>query len=169
MLRSVASVVVVCLLSVPTLFAQAPVRAVCDFDPNTQLAVEYQPISVNPSKPVFGHEIPYNKVWAPGGKPMTLFLNHPITVDGKEIPVGAYTMFVIRGANKWTVIISRSTDTSGRYNEDQDLARVPMQWGELPSPESTFSIYFAHVAPDHCTMRLDLNKTRAWVDFQNKK
>ena len=169
MLRSVAYLVAVCLLSVPTLFAQAPVRAVCDFDPNTQLAVEYQPISVNPSKPVFGHEIPYNKVWAPGGKPMTLFLNHPITVDGKEIPVGAYTMFVIPGANKWTLIISRSTDTSGRYNEGQDLARVPMQWGELSSPESTFSIYFAHVAPDQCTMRLDLSKTRAWVDFQNKK
>ena len=98
--RSVAYLVAVCLLSVPALFAQAPSTAVCDFDPNTQLAVEYQPISVNPSKPVFGHEIPYNKVWAPGGKPMTLFLNHPITVDGKDIPVGAYTMFVIPNANK---------------------------------------------------------------------
>lgn len=70
----------------------------------------------------------------------------------------------------WTWLdISRSTDTSGRYNEDQDLARVPMQWGELSSAESTFSIYFAHVAPDQCAMRLDLNKTRAWVDFRNKK
>lgn len=167
--RSVASLVAVCLLSVPALFAQAPATAVCNFDPNTQLAVDYQPISVNPSKPVFGHEIPYNKVWVPGGKPMTMFVNHPIAIDGKDIPVGAFTMFVIPGANKWTLIISRSTDTSGRYNEDQDLARVPMQWGELPSPESTFSIYFAHVAPDRCTMRLDLNKTRAWVDFQNKK
>lgn len=100
---------------------------------------------------------------------MTLFLNHPITVDGKDIPVGAYTMFAIPGANMWTLIISRSTDTSGRYNEDQDLVRVPIRSGELSSAESTFSIYFAHVAPDQCTMRLDLNKTRAWVDFQNKK
>jgi hypothetical protein len=47
MLRSVAYLIVVCLLSVSALFAQAPVSAVCDFDPNTQLAVEYQPISVH--------------------------------------------------------------------------------------------------------------------------
>ena len=157
------------MLSVPVMFAQVPATAVCNFDPNLQLAVEYQPISVNTSKPVFGHEIPYNKVWAPGGKPMTMFLNHPIAVDGTEIPVGAYTMFVIPAQNKWTLIISRSTDMSGKYDERQDRVRVPMQWGELSSPESTFSIYFAHLAPGQCTMRLDLQKTRAWVDFQIKK
>jgi hypothetical protein len=69
MLRSVASVVVVCLLSVPTLFAQAPVRAVCDFDPNTQLAVEYQPISVNPSKPVSGTKSLTTRSGRPGASP----------------------------------------------------------------------------------------------------
>lgn len=167
--RSVASLIALCLLSVPALSAQAPLAAVCNFDPNTQLEVNYQPITVNTSKPVFGREVPYNKVWAPGGKPMIMFLNHPITVDGKQIPVGAYTMFVIPAENKWTLIISRSTDTSGKYDEHQDLVRVPMQWGELSSPESTFSIYFAHLAPGQCTMRVDLNKTRAWIDFQNTK
>jgi hypothetical protein len=167
--RSVVPLVVLCLFSVPTLLAQVVPTAVCNFDPSTQLAVKYQPISVNTSKPVFGREVPYNKVWAPGGMPMIMFLNHPITVDGKEIPVGAYTMFVVPAENKWTLIISRSTDTSGKYDEHQDLVRVPMQWGELSSPESTFSIYFAHLAPGQCTMRLDLNTTRAWVDFQNKK
>ena len=166
--RSVASLIAVCLLA-PALFAQEPATAVCNFDSNAQLVVEYQPISVDTSKPAFGHEIPYNKVWTPGGKPMTMFLNRPIAVDSKEIPVGAYTMFVIPTQNKWTLIISRSTDTSGKYDEHQDLLRVPMQWGQLSSPESTFSIYFAHLAPGECTMRLDLKKTRAWVDFQNKK
>jgi Protein of unknown function (DUF2911) len=97
--RSVASLIAVCLLA-PALFAQEPATAVCNFGSNAQLVVEYQPISVDTSKPAFGHEIPYNKVWAPGGKPMTMFLNHPITVDGKDIPVGAYTMFVIPNANK---------------------------------------------------------------------
>jgi len=44
-----------------------------------------------------------------------------------------------------------------------------MQLGELPSPESQFSVYFAHVAPDQCSMRLDLDKARAWVVIQEKK
>jgi hypothetical protein len=167
--RSFISLFAICFFFVPSLFAQAPARAVCNFDPNTQLAVEYQPINVDVGKPVFGHEIPYNKVWAPGGKPMVLFLNHPIVIDGKQIPVGAYTMFVIPAENKWTLIVSRSTDTSGKYDEHQDLVRVPMQWGELSSPESRFTIYFAHLGPSQCSMRLDLDKARAWVEFQDSK
>ena len=47
----------------------------CNFDPNKQLAVEYQKISVNPKKKVLGDEIAYGKVWTPGDKPMKLFTN----------------------------------------------------------------------------------------------
>jgi hypothetical protein len=169
MQSSVASLFAVCLLFVPALFAQEGSTAVCDFDPNAQIAVKYQPLTVETGKPVFGHEIPYDKIWAPGGKPMTMFLSHPVTLDGKDIPIGAYTMFVIPDDDKWTLVISRSTDTSGKYDERQDLMRVPMQWGELSSPESAFSIYFAHSGSDQCTMRLDLDKIRAWVDFHNKR
>ncbi len=50
----------------------------------------------------------------------------------------------------------------GKYDEQQDLARIPMQFGELPKPESEFTAYFAHVAPDQRNMRLDLQKARAW-------
>jgi hypothetical protein len=168
MSRSYISLLVICVF-VPAMFAQAPSTAVCDFDSNAQLAVQYQPTSVNISKPVFGHEIPYHKVWAPGGKPMTMFLNHEVMLDGKDIPVGAYTMFVIPAPNKWTLIVSRNTDTSGKYDENKDLVRAPMQWGELSSPESVFSIYFAQTAPGQCTMRVDLEKSRAWVDFKKKQ
>ena len=73
--------------------------ATCNFDSNKQVAVEYQRMTVNGRKPVFGQEIPYNKTWAPGGKPLTLFLSSPVTVGGKELPTGAYTMFVIHPRN----------------------------------------------------------------------
>jgi len=102
--------------------------------------VNYQPISVDSSKRVFGHEIPYDKVWAPGGKPMTMFLNHPVMLEGKDIPVGAYTMFVIPDDDKWTLIISRSTDTSGKYDEHQDLMRCRCSGANCPvrRPDSAF-------------------------------
>ncbi len=140
--------------------------ASCNFDPNKQLAVEYQRIQVNPKKQVLGKEIPYGKVWTPGDKPMTLFANTPVTVGGKSVPVGAYTMFVIPEEKTWTLIISKSTDTSGKYDEQQDFARIPMQFGKLPQPEGEFTVYFAHVAANQCSMRLDLQKARAWVVFK---
>ena len=51
----------------------------------------------------------------------------------------------------------------------QDLVRVPMENGELSTPENEFSIYFAHVAPNQCSMRLDLERSRAWVIFQEEQ
>ena len=44
-------------------------------------------------------------------------------------------MFVIPGAKQWTLIVSKSTDMTGAYDEQKDLVRVPMESGELPSPE----------------------------------
>jgi len=87
----------------------------------------------------------------------------------KKLSTGAYTMFVIPSDKRWTLVVSKSTDTSGKYDEAEDLFRVPMEHGELPSPENQFSIYFAHVAADQCSMRLDLERSRVWVIFQKKQ
>lgn len=146
-----------------------PPTAVCDFDSTHQIAVEYAPVTVDLKRFTFGREIPFNRAWTPGGRPLTLFINHPVIVGDKELPVGAYTMFVIPSEKQWTLVVSRSTDTSGKYDEREDLARVPMQTGELSSAENEFSVYFAHEGPDRCSMRLDLAKQRAWIGFQEKK
>ncbi len=141
----------------------------CNFDTTKQVAVEYKPISVNVKKQVLGSEIPYGKVWAPGGKPMTMFTNTPVTIGNRDVPIGAYTLFMIPDETKWTLIVSRSTDTSGKYNKNEDLGRFPMEFGELPKAESQFTVYFAHIAPDQCSMRLDLEKARSWVVIKEKK
>ena len=99
---------------------------------------------------------------------MILFTNTEITVGNKDIPIGAYTLFVIPEEKAWTLIISKSTNMSGKYEEGQDLARIPMQVGELSSAEEEFIVYFAHVASDQCNMRLDLQKARAFVAFKKK-
>ena len=97
-----------------------------------------------------------------------MFINHPVIVGDKELRIGGYTMFVIPSEKQRTLVISRSTDISGKYDERDDLVRVPMQLGELPQAESEFSVYFAHEAPNRCSMRLDLAKQRAWVVLQEK-
>ena len=140
----------------------------CSFDADKQLAVEHQRISVNLKKPLFGHEIPSGKVWAPGGKPMTLFTNTPVEVGGKQLTVGAYTMYVIPTPKQWTLIISKNTDTSGKYDEAMDLVRVPMESGQLPAPEPQFNVGFAHVAPDQCSLRLDIATLGNWAVFTQR-
>src|ERR1035437_8953088 len=41
--------------------------ATCSFDADKELTANYQRISFNLKKPVFGREIPYGKAWAQGG------------------------------------------------------------------------------------------------------
>ncbi len=148
--------------------ANSGATVTCNFDADKQLAAEYQRVSVNPKKPLFGREIPAGKVWAPGGKPITLFTNTPVEIGGANLAVGAYTMYLIPTAKQWTLVISKSTDTSGKYVENMDLVRVPMESGELPAPESHLNLSFGHVAPDECTLRLELATTGAWAVFQKK-
>lgn len=140
----------------------------CNFDTEKQIAVDYEQVHLSPGKKVLGGSVPYGKVWAPGGKPLTLFTNTPLTIGGANIADGAYTMFVIPEEKSWTLVISKSTDTSGKYDEAHDLARIPMQFGKLPQAEPAFTAYFAHIATNQCNLRLDLDKDRAWVVFQRK-
>ena len=143
-------------------------NTVCNFNPDQQLAVDYRRIQFPSKEKVLGKKVPYGKVWAPGDKPLTLFANTPVTVAGKDISDGAYTMFILPEEKSWTLIISRSTDVNGKYDESKDLVKIPMEFGELPQAEPEFTAYFAHTAPNQCNLRLDLGKTRAWVVFKQK-
>lgn len=157
------------LLSIAVFAQDAPASAsaTCNFDQDKQLMVEYQPATINPKKPLAG-QVPLGKVWAPGNKPMTLFINTPVEVGSHMLPIGAYTMFVVPTAKQWTLVVSKSTDMSGAYDEKSDLARVPMDSGELPSPESTLAVSFGHIAPDQCNIRIDLDKYGHFTAFKEK-
>lgn len=153
-----------------TAFAQdapAGATATCNFDQEKQLVVQYQPVTVNLKKPI-SVQVPFGKAWAPGGKPMTLFTNTPIQIGSRQLPIGAYTIFVIPNSKQWTLIVSKSTDMSGAYNESDDLIRASMEAGELPSPEASLNVAFEHVAPSQCNLRVDLDKFGHFTPFQER-
>jgi hypothetical protein len=99
---------------------------------------------------------------------MVLFSQTDLTVGKTEIPVGAYTMFVIPGKENWTLIINKNVTPGSKYDESQDLVRVPMDTGQLGSPEKQLSVIFGHVGPKHCSMRIYYGKVGAWADFFQK-
>ena len=141
--------------------------ATCNFDEEQQLVVNYQHVSINVKKPL-SIQVPSGKPWAPGGKPFTLFTNTPVQVGGHNLEVGAYTLFVIPGSKQWTLIVSKSSDMTGAYDPTQDIVRVPMGSGELPSPEADLSVALEHYGPGQCNLRLDLDKYGHFVPFQKR-
>jgi hypothetical protein len=83
------------------------------------------------------------------------FTSATLLVGNSEIPVGAYSVYAIPEKRDWTLIINRDVKfRRGLYKESQDIARAPMQVGELPQSQQQTSIYFAHSPPKQCNMRI---------------
>src|SRR5690606_36339301 len=60
---------------------------------------------------IFGGLVPYDKVWRAGANQATLLeTTAAIQVEGKNLPAGKYTLFMLPTANKgWSVILNSET------------------------------------------------------------
>jgi len=116
---------------------------------------------------IYGGLVPYGEIWRAGANEATTFVtNTDLTVGGKAIPAGSYTIFVIPNQDKWTLIINKKTGESGvpYPGEASELVRVDMKVSSLPSPLENFTISFDK-AGNHCTLRMDWETTRASIDI----
>jgi hypothetical protein len=142
---------------------QNSAQAFCDFDDGQEISVRYNTSVVN------SKDEPRNgKVWLPGGAPMTLFTGAPLTLSNSEIPVGAYSVYVIPNKKEWTLIVNKNVTAGAPYDEKQDIARSPMDLGEVESPPKQLQVSFAHIAPKDCSIRLYYGKVGAFTDFKEK-
>jgi hypothetical protein len=76
---------------------------------------------------IFDSLVEYGKVWRMGANEATeIDFFVPVTIDGKKVDKGRYTLYCIPDSNKWTIIINKETDTWGAYGYDEkkDLMRV---------------------------------------------
>jgi len=77
---------------------------------------------------IWGELVPYGKVWRAGANDATTFeTDKAITIDGKELPAGKYSFFVIpEKDNKATIIFNTEAKQWGayKYDEAKDKLRV---------------------------------------------
>jgi hypothetical protein len=77
-------------------------------------------------------------------------------------------MYVIPQKKSWTLVLNKNVSESSSYDEHQDLARIEMQIGQLSEPDQQFSVFFGHVAPKQCNMRIYVGKIGSWIEFREK-
>ena len=142
---------------------QNSATAFCDFDDGQEISIRYNSLIANPK------DEPRNgKVWTPGGGPMTLFTATTVTLNNSTIPIGAYSVYVIPGKKEWTLIVNKNVTAGAAYDERQDVARSPMELGEVETPPKELQVSFAHIAPKTCSIRLYYSKTGAFTEFKEK-
>jgi hypothetical protein len=150
--------------------ASPTARAACKFADGKTITVNYSSPRMRGRK-IFGDLVPFGEVWRMGADDATSFVpNVDVTVGGKSVPAGKYTLFTLPTPTKWTLIISKQTGEWGipYPGEKYDFARIEMKVSKLTSPLENFTISFDQ-AGTSCTMKLDWETTRASIDVSEKK
>jgi len=143
--------------------ADATATITCDFADEQEITVQYN------NTVMTDKDQPHNgRVWLPGGSPMTLYTQVPLVLNHVELPVGAYSVYVIPNKKEWTLVVSRNVSNPKTYDEKQDLVRAPMEIGGVSSPPKRLQASFAHVAAKQCSIRLYYETVGAFVEFNEK-
>jgi hypothetical protein len=153
-----------------------PASTNCSFSDGKTITVDYSSPRMKGRK-IFGGIVPYGEVWRAGANEATTFvINTDVTVGGKTIPAGSYTLFTIPNENNWALIISKKTKNDKGNplwgvpypGEGDDFARVEMKASKLPSTVENFTISFDH-SGSACTLQMDWETTRGSIEISEKK
>lgn len=144
--------------------------AQCKFSDGKSIKVDYSSPRAKGRK-IYGDLVPYGKVWRTGANEATTFVTDAnLSIAGKVIPSGSYTIFTVPNQSKWELIVNKKTGEWGipyKYESDE-LGRYAMDVSKTSAPVENFTISF-HEMGDGCHMYLDWENTRATVLISEKK
>ena len=105
-----------------------PAQAQCKFSDGKTITVDYSSPRAKGRK-IMGGLVPLRRSLAHRSQRSDDVRDTAdLTVEGKDVPAGSYTIFTVPTADKWTLIINKHTGEWGipyKY-ESEELVRVPM-------------------------------------------
>ncbi len=148
-----------------------PASAACKFSDGKTIKIDYSSPRAKGRK-IFGEAsekalVPYGQIWRTGANDATTFVTDTnVTVGGKAVPAGSYTIFTVPKADAWSLVISKKTGEWGTDypGEKEDLVRVPMTVSKTSAPVENFTIAFDQ-AGSKCTLQVEWENTRASVEI----
>jgi len=149
-----------------------PASASCKLPDGKTIKTDYSSPHMKGRK-IYGGLVPFGQVWRAGAnEATTLVTDANLTVGGKDVPAGSYTIFAMPNENSWTLIVNKKTGEWGiPYKPEYqalELARVDMKVSQLPAPVEDFTIAYVPSGAV-CTLQMDWETTRASVDIAEKK
>jgi hypothetical protein len=96
---------------------------------NVQVTIQYSQTSMK-GRTIFGDLVPFDQVWRTGANEATVIeFNKSVSLNGKVLKAGKYSLFTVPGEKKWTVIINRIWNQWGSYNYDEtkDILRFEVE------------------------------------------
>ncbi|WP_268846398.1 DUF2911 domain-containing protein [Flavobacterium aestivum] len=93
---------------------------------------------------VFGNLVPFGKIWRTGANEnTTISFSEDVTIDGKVLPKGKYSLYTIPKIESWEVIFYSTTNNWGNpevWNEANVVLRTTVKEEALQKPVESFTI-----------------------------
>lgn len=156
-MRTLVSLAAFITIAGASVLAENTESTYCTFDDGNDVTIQYSPKAKEPPR--------NGRVWSPG---ITLYVQTPLRLGGSEIGLGAYSVHLIPDKRSWTIIVNKGVTAGAAYSSASDVARAPMDIGEIPDPVDTLQLAFAHVEAKKCSLRVYYQKIGAFADFQEK-
>jgi hypothetical protein len=165
----------VLMLLVPSAFAELKLPRVSQKSTVTQ-TVGLTDITITYSRPgvkgrvIWGGLVPYDQVWRTGANEATsIVFSQDVTINGKPLPAGTYSLHTIPGKTSWTIIFNKKADQWGSYEYDatQDALRVQAAPASGPNQE-WMEFSFPELTTDAATVELAWEKVRVPFKIETK-
>jgi hypothetical protein len=126
---------------------------------NTEVKVIYnRPVARG--RELFGALVPYGEIWNPGADEATrIEISHRVTIAGKPLPAGRYSIWAIPGPDEWTLIFSRAWKVEHiPYPEGKDALRISVR-PRVGAHMETLGFYFPMADADSAILVLHWGET----------
>ncbi len=109
------------------------------------VSIKYSSPSVR-GRQIYGELVPYGKVWRTGANAATVFeTDKDLTVEGKTLPAGKYSIYTIPGETVWTIIFNSQTGQWGITHQQEtteDPAKDVLRVTVTPKKSATMNERF---------------------------
>lgn len=104
---------------------------------SASVTIQYSSPNVK-GRTIWGDLVPYGKVWRAGANAATIFqTDKDLTIDGKTLPAGKYSLFVLPEESTWTIIFNSEIGQWGiKKGGDANLDRSKDVINVSVKPES---------------------------------
>lgn len=140
----------------------------------TDIEVTYSRPSAK-DRTIFGEGglVAYGNLWRTGANAATaISFSTDVTIGGKKVAAGEYSLFSVPGKEKWTIILNADPKLRGTTNYDskKDVARFEVNAAsDFPVKVETMTILFSDVKDTSASLGIFWENTAVGIPIEVEK
>ncbi len=132
------------------------------------IILEYSRPSMK-NRVIFGDLVPFGKIWRTGANKSTLItFSDNVSIEGKLVPKGTYSLFTIPGEKSWDFIFYNEVGISGtpeKYDISKEIAKVSAVPELLTTSVETFTIDINNIKMNSAKLYIMWENTAVGVNI----